>query len=275
MRLVYATGGSLVYFVSTLTALIVEGDLRGAFKGRRMQNKIDALNDHVILCGIGTTGIHVARELLATHTPFVAIEQNGARLDKAREDLGVHELLHVRGDATDDESLVLAGVARCKGLVVALHDDKDNLFVTISARAMNPQARIISRAVEPSSEPKLRKAGADSVVSPNMIGGMRMVSEMIRPQVVQFLDQMLREKTRSVRVDEVLVRHDSELANKTLRESGLRQISDALVIGMRLPTGDFVYTPRADQRIVPGCTLVVIASTDDVQRLRALGSGAS
>jgi len=143
ITLIVLGSGTLLYFISSLTALIVEGDLQGILRKRSMQRAIGALKDHIIVCGIGTTGRHIAIELGAVGIPFVVIDRDRARLEELNEEFD-EELLFVLGDATDDHSLELAGVERARGVISALNDDKANLFVTISARALNPDARIVA-----------------------------------------------------------------------------------------------------------------------------------
>jgi len=269
VMLIVLGSGTLLYFASSLTAFIVEGDLMGALKRNRMQKQIDALSNHIVVCGVGSTGIHILEEMVATETPFVAIDIDEDRLGKLDEDLPGVELLSVTGDATDDHILERAGIVRARGIISALHDDKDNLFVTVTARALNSRARIIAKAVEPSAGPKLTRAGADAVVSPNRIGGMRMVSEMIRPRVVQFLDLMLRDRERNMRIEELPIPDDSSIVGATLRETDIRQHTDALVIAVRDAEGAFLYNPPPGTTLRKGMTLVVLAETSEYRKLRA------
>ena len=178
IALIVLGSGTLLYFISSMTALIVEGDLQGILRRRSMQRAIGALKEHVIVCGIGTTGRHIATELGAVGIPFVVVDRDRERLEELEEEFG-EQLLYVVGDATDDHVLELAGVEQARGVISALNDDKANLFVTISARALNPDARIVAKSIEPSTERKLRRAGADAVVAPNYIGGVRLFSEMV------------------------------------------------------------------------------------------------
>ncbi len=266
--LILLGSGTLVYFVSTFTALIVEGDLGGALRRNRMRKRVEGMKDHVIVCGVGTTGVHVVAELIATETPFVVIDADEQRLLKLQQEHG-EKLVHwVLGDATEDEVLREAGVETCRGVVSALHDDKDNLFVTVTARALNPRTRIVAKAIEPTAVEKMRRAGADSVVSTNYIGGMRLVSEMIRPQVTQFLDQMLRDRAQNLRIEEVVVPDDSPLVGLQLRESAIRKASDVLVIALREAEGEIVHNPPPSTLITKGMVLIVLARTKDVLRLR-------
>jgi voltage-gated potassium channel len=270
VSLIVLGSGTLLYFASSLTAFIVEGDLMGALKRNRMQKDIDKLARHIVVCGVGATGVHIISELLSTGTPFVAIDLDVEHLERLGEELGVDdEIPYVPGDATDDHTLERAGIARAKGLIAALHDDKDNVFVTITARALNPNARIVAKAIEPSADPKLRRAGADAVVSPYRIGGMRMVSEMVRPRVVEFLDLMLRDRERNMRIEEIAIPDDAPIVGVALRDTNIRKKTDALVIAVRDPEGSFVYNPPPSIVFTKGMTLVVLAETGEYKKLRS------
>jgi voltage-gated potassium channel len=260
--------GTALYFVSTFTAFIVEGDLVGALKRSRMQKRVDQMSDHLVVCGVGSTGIHILRELSAAQIPFVAIDNDEERLVRLGEDLETtEEILYVVGDATDDHVLEAAGIGRARGIIAALHDDKDNVFVTISARHLNPTARIVAKAIEPSADAKLKRAGADTIVSPNQIGGMRMVSEMVRPRVVEFLDLMLRDR-RNLRIEELTIPDESSLVGTSLMNTNIRKATDALVIAVRYPDGSYKYNPGSTAVIEKGTTLIVLGETPEIIRLR-------
>lgn len=263
--LIVVGSGTLLYFLSNLTALVVEGDLQGILRIRRMQRRIDNLEKHIVVCGAGNTGEHVIRELLDVGAHFVVIDLDPQRIRVLGEDLGA-EILHIAGDATDDHSLTGAGVERARGVIAALHDDKDNLFVTISARHLNKNARIVAKAVESSTIPKLQRAGADAIVSPNQIGGLRLVSEMIRPTAMEFLDRLLKDD-RKLRIEDVRIPDVSNLVGHTLAEAEIRA-TGALVIAVRKPDGTFIYNPQGGERLEAGSSLIVIAHTEDVRRLR-------
>ena len=273
VMLILIGSGTLVYFVSTLTALIVEADLQTALKRKRMYRRIAELRDHIVVLGGGSTGIHVIQELLATLTPFVVVEQSEARIAHLREEFAPSELFIVQGDATEDEVLARAGLVHAKGVVAALHDDKDNLFATITVRSLNPKARIIAKAIEPTSAAKLRRAGADSVVSPSAIGGMRMVSEMTRPKVVEFLDLMLRDKDKNLRIEEISVPVGSSFCGRTLRDVALRKYGNVLVIAIRMPGDQMVYNPDSEHVLDAGQTLIVLTQTKDIAGVRAAVTG--
>ena len=237
---------SVGWFVTSAAAVLIEGELLGLRWRRRMEKLLRKLSDHVIVCGAGTTGIHVVRELAATGAPFVVV-----------------------GDATHDDSLVEAGIERARGIISALTDDRDNLYVTVTARALNPSARIVSKAIDARAEAKLRRAGADSVVFPNMIGGMRMVSEMVRPEVVSFLDQMLREKDRTLRIDEIPVSASSRFHQRRVCELDLAAHGLLLLASKRTVGGEsqYVYTPGPDHLVESGDVLIVLGEPSRVREL--------
>ncbi|MFO0630153.1 MAG: potassium channel protein [Polyangiales bacterium] len=258
--------GSVVYFASVTTALVVEGELRDLFQRNKMKKAIDRLERHVIVCGLGRSGDHAASELRATRTPFVVIDSDEERLRRAHA--LDPDLLYIVGDATEDGVLHSAGIDRAFGVVAALSDDKDNLYVTLTARSLNASLRIISKCVEATAEPKLMKAGADKVVSPNRIGGMRMASEMIRPNVTEFLDLMLRDPKHVLRIEEARVSASASCAGRTIGEAGLRRICDVLVVAIRSEDGDYRFNPGAEQVLKPGSTLIVLGERSEIAKLR-------
>jgi len=272
ISLIVLGSGTLLYFISSLTAMIVEGDLQGILRRRRMQRVIDKMNKHVIVCGIGTTGRHIATELSATGVPFVVVDSNRERLDELSEEFA-DDLLYVIGDATDDHVLELAGIARSRGVISALNDDKANLFVTISARALNPTARIVAKSIEASTEAKLRRAGADSVVSPNYIGGVRLFSEMVSPKAAAFLDRIVQFGSGiSVGLEAIDVPASSPLVGQRLAETDIRE-AGALVVAVHRADGDYVYNPGSEHLLEAGDSLIVLADSEDITALRQTVTG--
>ena len=267
ISLIILGSGTLLYFISSLTALIVEGDLQGILRRRSMERAIGTLSKHVILCGIGTTGWHIATELRAVGVPFVVVDTDRERLDELNAEFG-DELLFVCGDATDDHVLDLAGVKRARGVISALNDDKANLFVTISARALNPTARIVAKSIEPSTERKLKRAGADAVVAPNYIGGVRLFSEMVSPKTVAFLDRIVQFGGGiSVGLEAIDVPAESPLVGQRLAETDIRE-AGALVVAVHRADGDYVYNPGGEHLLEAGDSLIVLAESQDAARLR-------
>jgi len=270
MFIIIFGGACILYFGSTTVALFVEEDLRQVLRLRKMRKVIARMKNHIIVCGSGATGATVIRELLATRHAFVAVDRDAERMQKLEAEAGKGRFPHILGDATDDEILVAAGVRDALGLVAALPSDKDNLFVTVSARQLNPKLRIVSRCIESGTESKLRRAGASDVISPNAIGGMRMVSVLIRPQVVEFLDKMLRDREKNLRIEQVTVPADSPVVGMPLRDTPIRKITQLLVIAAYIPGDEdrYVYNPGPEFVLQAGNVLVVLGMVDDVIRLR-------
>lgn len=259
--------GMLLYFASAIVALVVEFDVKEVLSRRARLKAVQDLRNHIIVCGVGTTGIHVIEELYATKTPFIVVESSQERLEWICSHIG-EDVLSIVGDATEDEVLVEAGIEHAQGVVTALSSDKDNLFVTITARQLNSELRIVSRAREVTASTKMKRAGADAVVSPNLIGGRRMVSEMIRPEVIQFLDIMLRDKEKTLRIEEARIPEGSVLVGRCLSETEIRKITKLLVIAVRFPNGDYEYNPGPSFCLKGGATLIVLGESTDVVKLR-------
>ena len=255
-----------------MTAFLVEGQLTDILGKRKMERKIKSLRDHVILAGAGETGKHVAEELLQTATPFVVIEQDPTHV-AALERLG--GIPYIVGDATDSVVLQQARIESARGLISSLPSDKDNLFIILTARELNPGLRIVSRVLAEESRHKLLKAGADAVVSANLIGGLRMASEMLRPHVVSFLDAMLRETSGTpMRVEEIQIPSSSPWVGRTLEETGIREKVGVVVFALReAETGKYLFNPPSTFRLSAGDVLIGCADRDQIVSLRSLVSG--
>ena len=261
--------GAVSYAQASITALLVEGAIGEAYRRSRMQKTIDKTKGHVVIAGCGSTGRFVIEELRAIGRTFVVIDRNEARLKEVSAEVCKGEMLYVVGDATSDHALHSASTARAWGVVAALTDDADNLYVTLSARALNADARIVTKAISPDAEGKMRRAGANSVVSPNTIGGRRMASELVRPEVMEFLDQMHRED-HALRMEEIVVPSTSTWVGKMLRDAPIRRRTKALVIAKRGADSVFQYNPGPESIIESGITLIVLGDREDIATLREL-----
>jgi voltage-gated potassium channel len=260
--------GSVLYLFSSLTAFIVEGHLAVLLRGRRMNKKISNLNGHYIVCGAGATGEHIVRELAATRRPFVAVDWDEARLRHLEEDLKM-EFPSVAGDATDDDTLRAAGIEHAAGLAACIAADKDNLIVTVSARLLNADLRIVCRCIDDRVGTKIRQAGADAIVSPNTIGGLRIVSELVRPTAVSFLDIMLRDKHEGLRVEDLRITETSALAGTTMGELRQRGLPDVLIVALRRQDGSWVFNPGDEACLSPGTSLIFMAGPIGREHLEA------
>jgi voltage-gated potassium channel len=261
---------TVAFFQSSLTAVMVEGVIGRAWRRRVMDRKIAALNGHTIVAGCGRTGRFVIEELLSSGKPFVVIDQNEKLLGQLNDEHG-GRLLYLVGDATEDQCLKAAGVERASGLVTALTDDPENVFVTISTRSLNPAIRIVAKVVAFGAEAKLERAGANATVSPHRIGGLRLVTELLRPHTAEFLDQMMRGTGEGqLRFDDVEIRRGNAYEGQTLREAAIRDKANVLVVAIRGADGKFVYNPPAEQPIRSGSYIVVLGTLDGVRRLRQM-----
>ena len=259
---------SMGWFVTTVAAILIEGELTGFTWRRRMDSRVKRLTGHTIVCGAGSTGIHCIRELALIRAPFVVVD---ARESVAREISATFDCAAVVGDATHDEVLQEAGIERASGIISALTEDKDNLFVTVTARALNPALRIVAKAIEVRADAKLRRAGADAVVSPNRIGGLRMVAEMVRPEVVSFLDVMLRSQDAALRIEEVPVPASSRWAGARVAELGLER-HRLLLLALKPAGGEgYLYAPGGEHRLLGGETLILLG---EPERVRSFGTEA-
>lgn len=266
MFLIFSGIGIIGYGLSVIASFVIEGELAGIIGKRRMQKDIEKLSNHYILCGAGETGRCIAAEFAKTKTPFIVIDLNAHKIENIIS-LGVPFIV---GDATKDAVLLSAGIKRAQGLVSSLHNDKDNVFVVLTARGLNKDLRIVSRVVEQESEHKLRIAGADTIVSPNAIGGLRMASVMIRPTVVSFLDVMMREQD-TIRIEEINLPKVSSLVGKTLKYSDIAHKTGLIVIAIkRIKSDKYIYNPKPDTAFEPEDILVVMGDVSQVSALRKL-----
>jgi voltage-gated potassium channel len=268
MALIVIGIGLFLYFISAATSFVVDGELQSYYRRRRMDRAISRLRGHIIVCGAGQTGLHAYEELRKTRNEVVLIERSHERFRRVAELVG-EGLMILEGDATDDAILEEAGIRSARGLISCVYDDKDNLFCVITARTLNPQLRIIARAVEEKAAQKMIKAGADRVVSTHFIGAMRMVSEMVRPQVVEFLDIMLKDQKTIVRIEEVRIGKGSPVVGKPLREAELHRHGDLLVLAAFQPgTQLYRHNPGADFVLDAGMVLVILGAVEGITKLR-------
>lgn len=231
-----------------------------------MRQAIAELRDHVIVCGAGLVAAHFIDEMIRVRRPVVAVVPAGGALPPLSE---AQDLLYVTGDASDEDVLVEAGIHRARGLVATLESDRDNVLTILTARQTNPALRIVAMLVDGRNEPKLRRAGADSVVSPYRIGGMRMASEMIRPMVVTFLDSMLRDRDRNLRVEELRIGRGSAAIGRTLAEVDVNAMPGLLLLAhVEAGSTTWSYKPDPRVRIAEGATLIVMGDPGGVGELR-------
>lgn len=253
--------GGVLYFVTTATAFVLEGQLGHVFRRRRMEKELGRLSGHLIVCGSGQTSIYTAAELASVQRAVVLVIERSEEAERARRELP--DVPIIVGDPGKDEILELAGVRRAAGIVACTDSDKENLVVTLTARQLNPNVRIVTRVTDVEVEPKLRKVGADAVVSPNFIGGLRMASELIRPTVVTFLDTMLRDRDLNLRVDEMRIPEGAPALGLPLNGLGLEKVPGALLLAVRDATGQWEYNPPRSRTLAADMVLIFLGSPED------------
>lgn len=262
--------GLMTYAFSTITSLIVEGELSDALKRRRMEKDIAKLAGHYVVCGAGHTGGVICGELLKTGRRFVIVDRDAVAIEKLAERLGV-PVLFVVGDSTEDEVLRRAGVERAAGVFAVLSTDQDNAFIVLSAKGLNPRARVLACQKSLGVREKLLRSGADGVVDPEFIGGLRLASEMIRPVTVGFLDSMLRGKETHVRFDEVLVPQSSAYVGRPIGEVKGADGGGPLLVAV-VPAGTdssaYEINPSSARPIKAGDRLVMIGDPKALEAMR-------
>lgn len=259
--------GIIFYGISTLTALMIEGELSGILRKKQMVKRIKKLKNHYIVCGGGETGRPLVTELRKNMETVVLIEISEEKIELCKE---VEDILHIKGDATEDGNLIVAGVENAAGIIICLPSDKDNLYITMTARMLNKNIRIISRMIDPNHYEKFRRVGADSVVSPNLIGALRMASEMIRPTVVDFLDNMLRIKDATLRISEIKIPKNSSVAGKSIMESGVKNKFNLLILGSKKDRGDILFNPPSSHVLAEEMTLIVMGDVANIEKAKRM-----
>ncbi len=253
--------GTVLYALNAAVKIILEGELQQVFGRRRLEKKIKDLKNHYIVCGYGRMGKIICRELGEKKLPFVIVE-------KQHDVLMEHpDLLIVRGDATKDEILKEIGIERAKGLISVLPTDAENLFVVLSARGLNPKLFIVARAGEEGSEQKLLRAGADKVVSPYHIGGLRIAHTMLKPAVVDFIEFATKSGNIDLQMEEVEIKATSRLVGKTLDESGIGRELGIIIVAIKKPNGEMKFNPTFRSAIKEGDTLIALG---EITKLKSL-----
>jgi voltage-gated potassium channel len=262
MAVILVGVGTALYTFSVLIEALIEGEIGSAFGRRRMERTISDMKDHVIICGWGRVGTALAQYVTGAGQDVVVIDRDADRLERC-------QYPSVQGDATDDEVLRAAGIGRARVLAAALTTDADNLYVTISGRALNPDLFIIARARVESSEDKLSRAGANRVVNPQSIGGARMAAFALQPHVAEFLDVVMHDGSLEFRLEELVVPFGSTIEGKSLRDAHLRDRTGALVLAMRDDrSGKFMTNPDPETVICAGQILIAIGTSAQLASLQ-------
>lgn len=256
----------LGYIVGSLAQIMFEGQIQRIIGRKKVEKRIDSLTDHYIICGFGRIGQLICKEFAAKPIPFLVLEKQ----PEAHEKLHHEEYLHLRGDATEDETLLRAGIKRAKGLISVVTSDTENVYITLTARGLNPDLYILARSGEEGSEIKLRRAGANKVISPYIIGGSRMAQAILRPNVVDFIEIATAREHLELQMEELSIPASSVFVGENLISSGFRKETGTIIVGIKKRTGTMVFNPESHSKMEAGDTLIVLGHPDAILKLEEL-----
>jgi voltage-gated potassium channel len=258
---------SFAFVITRITEFVISGEINKYFKTRRIMNGIEKLSGHVIICGYGRNGHQAGHTLKVNGMPYVVIEKDMQHLQKQAPD--TDGLLYLLGDGTDDEVLKKAGIERAKALICTLPLDADNVFIVLSARSLNPDIQIISRASYSNSIVKLKKAGANNVIMPDKIGGAHMATLVTKPDVIEFIDFLSGEEGESIHIETIAYKDlPDEIKDKTLREVMAWKKTGVNCIGIKDPGGKFQINPPDDIQIIPGMKIIILGNRQQISQMR-------
>jgi len=255
------------YAIKVITEYIITKNDVEELKQKKMQKKIDAMSNHIIICGYGRNGKQAAKKLLAHKRSFVVIEKEKERVKKHQSQI----VPFVEGNANDDEILKQAGIERADTLISALPSDSDNLFVVLSARQINKTIHIISRASQETTYSKLKLAGANNVILPDMIGGDHMASLVVVPDLVEFIDNLGIVGESQINIEEIRAEKLYDTSKlKTIKDLELRKKTGCNVIGYKGPDGEYIINPEANQKLPPNSKVIVLGRPEQIIKLNSL-----
>jgi voltage-gated potassium channel len=267
--LIFMGMGIMAYTVGMVASLMVDLQISAILGRKKLGSKIKHLKNHYIICGYGRIGRIITEELKAKNIPLIVIDSN----QDCKQDLESQGVPYILDDATSDEVLREAGIDRAKGLVAVVLSDADNLFITMTAKGLNPDIFVLSRADTEATEKKLLRAGANRVVMPYLIGGQKMAHTITRPAVTEFLEFTIHDKEIELKMEELLVGRHSALKGKTLVESEIRQDLNVIVVAIRKSDGKMRFNPDSKALIEEGDTLIALGLGHDLKRLASILSG--
>lgn len=262
--------GIFAYAATTFGRYLIDGVFTNYYRDNKLKRKIDKLKDHIVVCGYGRNGKQVVVELLEHDVPIIVLEKDPA-LIASLQDSG---LLFIEGDATMEEVLTSANLKDAKALITTLPVDADNLFVVLSAREINTNMTIISRASMDHSDTKLKRAGADNVIMPDKIGGQRMAKLVVQPDIVEFLEYIMIQSKKNVILEELNCKKlDSCFEGKSIRELDVRNISGANIIGLKRADNSFVINPPPELVLTSEDQIFALGTKNQMKSLMSIISG--
>lgn len=255
------------YVVTVITEYIVEGHIFKQLKLKKVQQKIQKLENHTIICGYGRNGRQAVVKLQTFNESFVVIEKNQSLI----AELEKNNILFVEGDATEDAVLLKAEIQNAKNLITALPSDADNLFVVLSARQLKKELKIVSRASLESSYSKLKIAGADNVIMPDKLGGDHMASLLVSPDLIEFVDNLSIDGDCSTNLKEISVNElPVNYINKTIKDIDIRRLTGCSIIGFKTPQNEYIINPESETVLVQNSCLIILGRSEQIQKLHQL-----
>jgi voltage-gated potassium channel len=261
--------GAALYTFTLLATVVVEGGLPKRLQRRRHERMLESIKDHFIICGYGRIGSIVARQFTRQGVPFVVVERNPERLQAAIEDVA----LGVEADASREDVLKRVGIARARGLIAAVGTDAENVYAVLSARVMRPDLFIVGRAETEDATQKLKRAGADRVISPYQIGAVQIAQTALRPAVVDFVELATSSENIDLAMEEITIVASSPLASRSILDANLRQRYGVIVVGIQRQDRSMEFNPEPDTSILSGDKLVVLGRPESLRRLEDEAAG--
>ncbi|ADI01998.1 potassium channel family protein [Syntrophothermus lipocalidus] len=263
MILIVAGVGVVAYSLGAIVSITIESQINRMMGRNTMEKTIRALNNHIIICGAGRVGMSVLEIIRGENIPYVLLEQNPETVAR----LQVEGIVAMAGDASDDEVLLRAGIQRARDIITALSQDPYNVFVTLSARALNPSLHIVARAERQETVDKLKRAGADRVITPAQLAGQRMATAMLKPASVQLVDTLFATHNIEVQIEEINVAPGSPLVNTSIRNIN-RDDSNVIIVAV-IRGDNIIVSPRANTKIEAGDILIAMGSREDLSKLES------
>tara|TARA_Y100000589_G_scaffold306395_1_gene321077 strand:+ start:13990 stop:15018 length:1029 start_codon:yes stop_codon:yes gene_type:complete len=264
--LIITSFGTFAYAASVITGYVLDGEFQKHLKTLRINRNLKKMKNHIIVCGYGRNGKQAVEELKDHNLDFLVIEQDQNIIDELSLNKDINAIY---GDATSDETLEAAGIHKAKALITTLPNDADNLFVVLTARALNQNILIISRASKDSSDKKLRVAGANNVIMPDKIGGAHMASLVVRPDVIEFIDYVMGQGSGTMNLEEIIFEEiPQEYQGKSIREINFRDKTGANIVGLKLPSGEYIINPDPAMQIKPGTKIFVLGDSNQIEAFK-------
>ena len=264
--------GTAIFAFTKIAEIAFEGGIHKFWRRKRMEKKLKNLKDHYIICGHGRMGKIVRERLEEEKLPFVVIDNKEEKLEDLKQ---TNSCLFIEGDATHEDILTKAGIKKAKGLAALLSTDADNLYLVLTVRLINPSIFVLSKALDDEAERKILQIGANKVVSPYRLSGLKIAQGLIRPTLVDFMDLIIRREELALYMEELVVKKDSKIVNRNLTECDIRRTANVIVVAMKKPGKDIEFNPSPDSKIKTGDILLVLGDKNAVDQFENIYLGAS